>query len=269
MRFRGGEFSTGTTGNFQPELTIAATAGKIARLQEATFEADVLEQAAASLIQTGSNTDWGVTREFYTLMLEVPIPTYASIDDQREALEKSINRRVQQLVRAEVGRVITEVVISPVLSEGDRPADLALDRDVVQEEVPSFCQAGYFRLFITHTSANKESAHRLKQAMAEYHVAAFVTHDDIEPTKEWQAEIERALRTMDSLAAIITPDFFESRWCDQEVGFGFGRGKLVVPLCKDSVPHGFLGKYQGFAAQGLSAVSVAQNLVNILIVNSG
>lgn len=244
---------------------LAATAGKIARLQEATFEADILQQASASLIQTGSNSDWDVTREFYTLMLEIPIPTYASIDNQREKLEKSINRRVQPLVRADAGKIVTEVVISPVLAEGARPAEPVLNQEAAQEDVPSFWQPGYFRLFISHTSANKESAHRLKQALAEYHVAAFVAHDDIEPTKEWQAEIERALRTMDAVAAIISPDFFESRWCDQEVGYAFGRGKLVVPLCKDSAPHGFLGKYQGFAAQGLSPTSVAQNLAEILI----
>ncbi len=244
---------------------LAATAGRIARLQEAAFEADILEQASASLIQTGSNTDWDETREFYTLMLEVPIPTYASIDSQRETLEKSIKRRVQPLVRAEAGKIITEVVISPILAEGARPTEPVLIQEGVQEDVPSFWQAGYFRLFISHTSGNKESAHRLKLALAEYHVAAFVAHDDIEPTKEWQAEIERALRTMDAVAAIITPDFFESRWCDQEVGYAFGRGKLVVPLCKDSVPHGFLGKYQGFATQGLGATYVAQHLAEILI----
>jgi hypothetical protein len=67
------------------------------------------------------------------------------------------------------------------------------------------------------------------------------------------------------MAAIISPDFIESHWCDQEVGFAFGRGKLVVPLCKESVPHGFLGKYQGFQAKGLEPGDVAERIFQILL----
>jgi hypothetical protein len=248
-------------------MALVTTAGKIARLQGAQSEADILEQARGGLIQTGSETDWGQTTDFYTLMLEVPIPTYAIIDEQREGLEKLICRRVQQLVRTEVGKAITEVVISPILAEESRPIEPVLEEGEAHDEVPSFWQTGFFRLFISHTSANKESAHRLKQAVADYQVAAFVAHDDIEPTKEWEAEIERALRTMDALSAIITPDFYQSRWCDQEVGFAFGRGKLVVPLCKEAIPHGFLGKYQGFQAQGLMASVVAEKLFEVLIIH--
>jgi hypothetical protein len=245
---------------------LAATAGKIARLQDAKFEADLLEESLASLVKTGSQEeDWGEVRDFYTFMLEVPIPTYAVIDNQREKLEKSICRRVQQLVRTQFGKLITEVVISPILAEESRPVEIRPEEEKPQEETPSFWQTGFFRLFISHTSTNKESAHRLKDWIARYNVAAFVAHDDIEPTKEWEAEIERALRTMDALAAIISPDFFESRWCDQEVGFAFGRSKLVVPICKDAIPHGFLGKYQGFKTQGLVPSVVAEKLANILV----
>lgn len=247
---------------------LAATAGKIARLQDVKFEADILEQSIASLVQTGSQEDWGEITDFYTFMLEVPISTYAAIDDQREHLEKAICARVQQLVRTQPGKRITEVVISPIIADESRPVNSSLEEGEAQEELPSFWQAGFFRLFISHTSATKDSAHRLKQALAEYNVAAFVAHDDIEPTKEWEAEIERALRTMDALAGIISSDFFESRWCDQEVGFAFGRSKLVVPICKDAIPHGFLGKYQGFKAQGLAPSAVAEKLIDILVGHS-
>jgi hypothetical protein len=221
----------------------AVTAGKIERLQGSEFEADILENSLASLIKTGSQQeDWGEVRDFYTFMLEVPIPMYAAIDDERAKLEKSIGRRIEQLIRTQVGKLVTEVVISPILAEESRPMESNSDEGQAYEDTPSFWQSGFFRIFISHTSTNRESAHRLKQAIAEYNVAAFVAHDDIEPTKEWEAEIERALRTMDALTGIISTDFFQSRWCDQEVGFAFGRSKLVVPICKDAIPHGFLGK---------------------------
>lgn len=247
---------------------LVTTAAKIARLQELTVDADVLDSSSANLILTGSSEDWGQSVDYYTLMLEVPIPVYVAIDGIRTSLEKRIRLRIAELVRTEPNNRVTEVVISPILAEQPKPEEPIAANGEVEEEPPSFWQSGYFRLFISHTSANKESAHRLKQALGEYHVAAFVAHDDIEPTKEWEAEIERALRTMDALAGIITADFLASRWCDQEVGFAFGRGKLVVPLCKDATPHGFLGKYQGCKTQGLLASAVAEQLFNLLLGHS-
>src|SRR5271156_2362587 len=245
---------------------LVATAAKIARLQGATPEADVLDAATASIVQTGYNEGWGERVDFYTLMLEVPIPVYAAIEG-RTPLEKRLQSRVAELVRTMPGSRITEVVISPVLAESSRPVQLDRTDSQVEEEPPSFWQPGCFRLFISHTSAHKESAHRLKEGLAQYHVAAFVAHDDIEPAKEWEAEIERALRTTDALAAIITTDFVASRWCDQEVGFAFGRQKLVVPLCKDATPHGFLGKYQGCKTQGQLASAVAEQVFDLLLAN--
>jgi hypothetical protein len=246
---------------------LVATAAKIARLQGATPEADVLDAATASIVQTGYNEGWGERVDFYTLMLEVPIPVYAAIEG-RTPLEKRLQSRVAELVRTMPGSRITEVVISPVLAESSRPVQLDRTDSQVEEEPPSFWQPGCFRLFISHTSAHKESAHRLKEGLAQYHVAAFVAHDDIEPAKEWEAEIERALRTTDALAAIITTDFVASRWCDQEVGYALGRGKLVLPLCKDAlIPHGFLGKYQGCKAQGMLAGDVAEMVYNLLLNN--
>lgn len=247
---------------------LVATAAKIARLQDLSFDADVLESASASLIQTGSSEDFGQTTDYYTLMLEVPIPTYVSVDDVRTELEKRIHKRIDQLVRTERSNRITEVVISPVLAEHSRPPSPTPQEGALEEEPPSFWQPGCFRLFISHTSANKARAHALKASLAEYHVAAFVAHDDINPTKEWEAEIERALRTTDALAAIITADFVESRWCDQEVGFALGRGKLIVPLCSETIPYGFLSKYQRLPTKGLLAPVVAEQLFNVLLSHS-
>src|SRR5947207_2720864 len=100
---------------------LVATAAKIARLQDMTLDADVLESASASLIQTGSSEDFGQTCDYYTLMLEVPIPTYVAIDEVRARLEKVIHKRIDQLVRTEKTNRITEVVISPILAQRARP----------------------------------------------------------------------------------------------------------------------------------------------------
>lgn len=104
--------------------------------------------------------------------------------------------------------------------------------------------AGTFRLFISHTHANRERAARLRDLLRRWDVDAFVAHEDIAPTREWENEIQVALRTCHAVCALITPDFAASKWCDQEVGFAVARGILVVPLKLGADPHGFIAKVQ-------------------------
>lgn len=243
---------------------IARTAQEIAKLQGASLEATVLGQAAASLVETGYD-NWNAGTNLFTLMLEVPVPAYAAIGDQCAELEHSIQQRVSQVVRTHIGNCITDVVISPILARESRPVESAPTTDTPAEEIPSFWQPGFFRLFITHVVANKIEAHQLKKVLVQYQVVAFVAHDDVEPAKEWQAEIDRALRTMDALVAIMSQGFLASRWCDQEVGFAMGRSKLVIPLQSGADPHGFLGKYQALPAAGLEMSTVADKIFRILV----
>lgn len=107
--------------------------------------------------------------------------------------------------------------------------------------------AGSFRLFLSHTSAHKERAAALSAVLARVGVAGFVAHETIEPTREWQDQIELALRSCDALAALLTDDFVESKWCDQEVGFVVARNRLVIPIKSPADPHGFIAKYQALA----------------------
>jgi hypothetical protein len=105
-------------------------------------------------------------------------------------------------------------------------------------------RAGEFRLFISHTSAHKARAGKLNEISGRIGIHAFVAHEDIEPTREWEEEIERALRSCDALCAMLTPDFVQSAWCDQEVGMVVSQRKLILPLKMGADPHGFVAKYQ-------------------------
>lgn len=72
-----------------------------------------------------------------------------------------------------------------------------------------------------------------------------MAHEDIEPTQEWQREIEHALRSMDALLALLTSDFHESDWTDQEVGVAMGRGVPLIAVRLGRDPYGLMGKGQG------------------------
>lgn len=102
-----------------------------------------------------------------------------------------------------------------------------------------FWEAGSFRLFLSHLSSFKGKTAALQQSLRPYGISSFVAHLDIEPTRKWQEEIERALFSMDALVAILMPGFKESNWTDQEVGVAIGRGIPVIPIMKGLNPYGF------------------------------
>ncbi|MGB9431740.1 MAG: toll/interleukin-1 receptor domain-containing protein [Candidatus Acidiferrum sp.] len=104
----------------------------------------------------------------------------------------------------------------------------------------------------------------LQRVLRRYGISGFVAHVDIEPTREWQDEIEFALLSMDALAAIMMPGFKESNWTDQEVGAAIGRCVLVIPIMRGATPHGFIGKFQGLNAEGKSVGQIAESIFNIL-----
>jgi hypothetical protein len=105
-------------------------------------------------------------------------------------------------------------------------------------------QGDGYRLFLSHKSEDKASVGALKKQFRKYGISAFVAHADIEPAQAWQNEIERALKSMDGLAALMTKNFHDSNWTDQEVGFALGRTAMVVAVNLGRNPYGFIGDMQ-------------------------
>jgi hypothetical protein len=130
---------------------------------------------------------------------------------------------------------------------------------------PDFWADGFFKLFISHLSSNKERMSQLKSALSQWGISAFVAHVDIEPSREWRNEVEAGLETMDAMLAVVEPGFKESDWCSQEVGYAMGRKVDVLPICAGMDPFGFFGKYQGIQVKGKTPSQAAERVVEILI----
>jgi hypothetical protein len=103
----------------------------------------------------------------------------------------------------------------------------------------------HVRVFLSHKATVKAEAAQLRKAFLRCGIGAFVAHEDIEPTQEWQKEIERALFSMDALVALLSPDFHDSDWTDQEVGVAIGRGVPLISVRLGRDPYGLMGKGQG------------------------
>lgn len=123
---------------------------------------------------------------------------------------------------------------------------------------------GYFRLFLSHVSSLKKKTLALRKALANYQIAAFVAHADVTPTKEWQLQIELALRSMDGLVALLSEGFSRSNWTDQEVGYALGKGIFVLPIRVDVDPYGFLAKIQALSGKGKRPSALAGDIFALL-----
>jgi hypothetical protein len=121
-----------------------------------------------------------------------------------------------------------------------------------------------FRLFISHIAKHKDKATRLKTSLKPYAISGFVAHEDINPTLEWQREIERALHCMDAFVAIHTPGFSASFWTQQEIGFAVGLGTKIISLKMGEDPTGFISKHQALPRQKRTAEEIAKEIDNIL-----
>jgi len=146
--------------------------------------------------------------------------------------------------------------------------DLAKHLGVVTElessEQPAFWSPNQPRIFLSHLAKERIAVKSIKTELSKYGLACFIAHEDIEPTKEWQTEIEIALTTMDALVAFLTPGFNESKWTDQEIGVAIGRKVPIVPLKVGIDPYGFIGKYQALQAKDRMPNEIAREIVELL-----
>lgn len=202
--------------------------------------------------------NWNGGTYQYALRLSVPPREYAAYPDQAslDQLEEDLLQKIGRFTRTYPNEFLEAVVLLPDLDLDDSPAPLAQ---------PSFWQEGFMRLFISHVATIKDDASSLSRQLSALGISGFVAHEDIEPTKEWEDEIRLGLSTCDALLALLTPEFHESKWTDQEVGVAVGRGILVIPIRLGFDPYGFIGRYQGVQGQGLGAEQLAESIFEIAL----
>ena len=124
---------------------------------------------------------------------------------------------------------------------------------------------GSLRVFISHISKYKKDAMAIKEELGTFGFASFVAHNDIQPSEEWQKEIERALDSMHFLIALLTEGFQNSDWTDQEIGFALARKVQVLPVDRGLIPYGFIGRYQALSWPGSDAFPVARRILEMAL----
>ena len=226
-----------------PVRKLIKTLSEICRHQDKGDLLEILENAHPRFEEIDYD-NWNGGTYTYRLQLDLPVAVFANHQTKIESLEKEILDQVGSIDRCHSNDSIGEVLIAPTTDDSNVYGSKFAPS---QAETKHLWKAGHFRLFLSHLAEHKVKVHKLKSSLSQYNIDAFVAHDDIQPSREWQNEIELALRSMDCLAALVTPKFIDSKWCDQEIGWALGRGVPVLPIRLDADPYGFAGKFQAIA----------------------
>lgn len=214
---------------------------------------EVVVNATIHVDQEWTYDNWDGGQSGHRIRLLLPHELYGRVMDKEAALEKAICEDLSKLAKGIPGEFVAEVAIG--LNEEPIPSDWREKSGVLLSPRPSLEKTsdsdesrlwggGRPRMFLSHRAQEKLIATALKKELEALGAAAFVAHEDIEPTKEWQGEIERALGSMDVLVAILTAGFRSSHWTNQEIGVAIGRGIPVLSLRLGEDPAGFTGRFQ-------------------------
>jgi len=214
------------------------------------------------VIYRGHNT---FNDSFDVLFASVDMDEYERLREFRESRGRAPFQDIANTV-SELGHgvrhVAVDLTLQPTSPRVGQPSD-----SIRPKREPTFWTARHFRLFLSHCSSIKAPAAALQAALHAHGISAFVAHADIEPTREWEEEIQLALESMDCLAALLTKDFPSSLWCDQEVGVALGRGCLVLPIKIDLDPYGFIARTQAITAAGVPLQTIAMPIARALLLH--
>lgn len=103
------------------------------------------------------------------------------------------------------------------------------------------------KAFVSYSTSDKELAGKIKKALENYGLEVFLAHEDISPSREWRKEILQNIESSDIFIPVLTENFKESTWTDQESGMAIFTKSTIIPLNVDKNPHGFLKDYQAFS----------------------
>ena len=212
---------------------------------------EIIVNSQIRIHEEWTSDSWDGGTYGHALYLVLPEAIYLRVVEQKYNLQKQIKDDINKVhdIRDEfIAEVFFEM---EVLENQDWRKESGLlqsgERLVLPDTQKRIWGDEGFRVFLGHKNEVKKETAELKEHLKVFGVSGFVAHEDILPTKEWQNEIENALFSMEALVALMTEDFHESDWTDQEVGCAFGRGVPIIAVKLGRDPYGFIGKFQALS----------------------
>lgn len=165
----------------------------------------------------------------------------------RKAFEEKVKEIAEPVINGYEDVWMKNVHVYPIPEADDswrggvaRPIQASVD------DASRIWSEGHFRLFLSHSSTDKEFGAKLKANLERVRIDAFIAHETIEPDLPWQEEIKLGLASCHALMFIATEASNQSWWCQQEVGWALGRGIAVTSYMLEKEPVGFANALQGW-----------------------
>lgn len=219
--------------------------------------------ASSPIIEEMEYDNWNGGTYYYALYLEVPVEVFAEIESKLTKHEQEIESKLQLVFRGTDNYILNRVIIRPQL------IDKTL-RDISKDEnkrTPDIWKDNFIRIFVSHQHKDKAEAAKLKQFLYVFNISVFVAHEDIEPTIEWLSEIKIALNTMEACVVLLTPNFRDSKWTDQEVGFAVAKRVPIIHVRDGQDPYGFIGETQSLSLSIDKHETLGISIICILLRN--
>ena len=197
-------------------------------------------------VQEGVDYDnWNGGIHGHNVLLHLSAAILGKVPLQKQ---DAITNRLRDDLKLASSSVENEYVNSVFLEmddEGVEPTAGSTTRLAATDTPSKPWKSNTFRAFISHRDTNKMHAHSLASSIEGYGISSFVAHDAIEPDKEWLVEIVKSLRTMDFMVALLSDDFYDSPWTNQEIGYALGKDVPVIVVKIGAIdPRGFMSPRQ-------------------------
>ena len=233
-----------------------STAKELLKVRNKDLAYDVLVSSQCNhWISWSDNSNFRNT-SYFQFDFMCPIKLFVDIKDngQLTYVTDSIKEAINESAGCDEGFVASDVILVPSTNVDSSPI-------IANKELP-FWKDGFYRVFISHAHEQETTANAISKELQIFGITAFVAKNDIDPGDAWREVIEKSLFTSDALVAILTPEFYYSQWCQQEVGFGLGRNIFCLPLKMNerSNPVGIFGKCQALDVISVDDKQIARKI---------
>ena len=229
---------------------------------------DLVGKSHASIIEETDYDNWNGGTYGHDVKLFVPMEELVRVGiDDIDRVTQRIREDLNKLAAGITNEFFANVHLE-LFDENDEACQRARplhSRPDPDPDALTIWTSGMLRLFISHRDEHKAMANELAEALEPYGISSFVAHDSIQPLTIWQTEILNGLESMEIMLALVTDDFHESVWTNQEIGFALGRNIPIVPLkLQRRDPGGFVGKHQALKCRYDNVTEAAPNVYKIL-----
>ena len=238
---------------------------KVYALDGKRQEQEIVVNSQVRVEEGWTSDNWNGGTYGHALFLTVPESLYLNLVKKRDQLQKEIAADINKIHNVQ-NEFIAEVFLEMEKVEDhewrrESGVLYAQQRVITPSTEERIWHGKGYRVFLSHKADAKKATSDLKEQLELYGVSSFVAHQDIAPTKEWQDEIENALASMDAFVALLTENFHDSDWTDQEVGYALARGVPMIAVKLERDPYGFIGKFQALPCTWADAPSAIVKLL--------